>query len=77
MDAVKLNADEIATVDRDRCIGGGLCVTTCPSEAITLKAKPESERQTPPATGKDYFLQLAAQRGATLIPLSVTRKQGQ
>jgi Na+-translocating ferredoxin:NAD+ oxidoreductase subunit B len=74
MEAIKINADSVAAIERDRCIGCGLCVTTCPSEALSLKQKPESERREPPATGKDYFFQLAARRGTTLIPLSVSRK---
>jgi len=28
--------DEIAKIDKDRCIGCGLCVTGCPSEALKL-----------------------------------------
>lgn len=74
MDAIKIGADELAAVDRDRCIGCGLCVTTCPSEALSLQSKPESERQTPPATAKEYIMQLASARGKSLIPISVTRK---
>lgn len=75
MEAVKLTTDDVAAIDRDRCIGCGLCVTTCPEEAISLKEKPESERRLPPATGKEYFLQMATQRGKTLIPLAALRKQ--
>ncbi|MBI4965539.1 MAG: 4Fe-4S binding protein [Desulfomonile tiedjei] len=74
MEAIKVGDNEVAVVDRDRCIGCGLCVTTCPSEALSLQAKPESERKEPPATGKDYMMQLASARGKSLIPLVVTRK---
>ena len=31
-----------------RCIGCGLCVPTCPEGAVSLTAKPEGERRTPP-----------------------------
>lgn len=74
MDAIKIGADNVAEVDRDRCIGCGLCVPTCPSEAVSLKAKPESERREPPATGRDYIMQLSSSRGTSLIPFSVTRR---
>lgn len=74
MDAIRIGSDDVAGVDRDRCIGCGLCVPTCPSEAVSLKAKPESERREPPATGKEYYMQLAASRGTSLIPLSVTKR---
>ncbi len=74
MDAIKINAADVAEVDRDRCIGCGLCVPTCPSGAVTLQAKPESERREPPATGRDYIMQLSSKRGTSLIPLSVTRR---
>lgn len=74
MDAITTDADDIASVNRDRCIGCGLCVTTCPSEAMKLHLKPESERTQPPATGKDNMMQMAQQRGTSLIPLSVSRK---
>jgi Na+-translocating ferredoxin:NAD+ oxidoreductase subunit B len=74
MDAIKINATDVAEVDRDRCIGCGLCVPTCPSGAVTLQAKPEPERREPPATGRDYIMQLSSTRGTSLIPLSVTRR---
>lgn len=73
MEAIAIGADDVAEVDRDRCIGCGLCVGTCPGEAITLKQKPESERREPPATGRDYIMQLASLRGKSLIPLSVVK----
>ncbi len=74
MEAIKLGANDVAEVDRDRCIGCGLCVTTCPSEAVSLQSKPESERKEPPATGKDYFMQVASARGKSLIPLAMMKK---
>ncbi|MEJ2719298.1 MAG: 4Fe-4S binding protein [Deltaproteobacteria bacterium] len=69
-----MGAADVAEIDRDRCIGCGLCVTTCPEEALTLQSKPESERRVPPVSGRDYFMQLAQSRGKTLIPLAVVKQ---
>jgi ferredoxin len=75
MEAIKIGPDEAAEVDRDRCIGCGLCVTTCPTEALSLRPKPESERRLPPATAKDYLMELASVRGTSFIPLAASKKQ--
>jgi Pyruvate/2-oxoacid:ferredoxin oxidoreductase delta subunit/predicted transcriptional regulator len=74
MEAITIGASEVAEIDRDRCIGCGLCVTSCPSEAMALRQKPESERQTPPPTAKEYIMQLASARGTSLVPLSMSGK---
>jgi len=39
-----------AILKTERCIGCGLCVTTCPNGALTLERKPESVRTHVPAT---------------------------
>ncbi len=74
MEAIKIGTGGVAEVDRDRCIGCGLCVTTCPSEAVSLRLKPESERREPPATAKDYIMQMASSRGTSLIPIAVSKR---
>ena len=58
-----MNKDGVAQVDLDRCIGCGLCVTTCPSEAIGLIPKPDASRRIPPATGSEQMMQIAKNRG--------------
>jgi hypothetical protein len=45
-------------------------VTTCPTEALRLDAKPQRERKEPPATAKETMMQLAKERGKSLIPLA-------
>ncbi|MBW2456091.1 MAG: 4Fe-4S binding protein, partial [Deltaproteobacteria bacterium] len=73
MDAISA-ADAAAKVDRDRCIGCGLCVTTCPAEAVTLEVKSPEEQRTPPKSAQETMMQLAAQRGKSLVPLAAMRK---
>ncbi|MGB6063638.1 MAG: 4Fe-4S binding protein [Desulfomonilaceae bacterium] len=73
-EAIRVGANDIAEVDLDRCIGCGLCVTTCPTGAASLRQKPESERREPPATDKDYLMQVSRLRGTSLVPLVATRK---
>ena len=49
MQALAEDGDRIA-LNTDRCIGCGLCVSTCASGALTLVHKPDSERTQPPIT---------------------------
>jgi electron transport complex protein RnfB len=49
MQAFAEDGDCVA-LDADRCIGCGLCVSTCPSGALTLVRKPHSEWAQPPST---------------------------
>jgi len=64
MDAIALNADDVAEINLDRCIGCGLCTTDCPTEAMQLK--PRDEHYTPPATTLDQMMTMAQNRG--LVP---------
>lgn len=73
MDAIRVDGDGKAAVDIHRCIGCGLCVTTCPAEALRLEPKPQTERKSPPATAKETMMQLAKERGKSLIPIAFTK----
>ena len=42
-------------IDEDRCIGCGLCVTTCPANALKLERKPDNKLYTPPPSIYDTF----------------------
>jgi ferredoxin len=39
---------DVCVVDRNFCFGCGLCVTSCPSDAISLEKKNEGELLPPP-----------------------------
>lgn len=74
MEAIKLEANNPAQVDRDRCIGCGLFAATCHDEAVRLHRKPDSQRRVPPVTGREYLMQVASIRGKSLVPLVVIGK---
>jgi electron transport complex protein RnfB len=55
--------EETYRIIRDRCIGCGLCISTCPSEAIRLVRKPTQERVPPPKDEMDWYEKRAHLRG--------------
>lgn len=61
MDAIVME-DGTATIDQDQCIGCGLCVTTCPDEAISLLLKPEGKRREPPRHFMETYMRIAQER---------------
>ena len=54
--------DNRYVVQPDRCIGCGVCTVTCPTEAISLVRKPESEQDEPPDDMKDWAMQRTTNR---------------
>ena len=50
----------------ERCIGCGVCTTSCPAESIKLVRKPASEHDTPPANLMQWYSDRAASRGIEL-----------
>lgn len=50
-------------VNRKKCIGCGLCVTSCPSEAVRLVAKKPEETVKPLKDRKTFWAERARQRG--------------
>ena len=73
MGAITIGPEEVAGVNLDRCIGCGLCVTRCTSGALSVKPKPEEERHEPPRKPRDAMMQMARERGKSLIPLAFTK----
>jgi Na+-translocating ferredoxin:NAD+ oxidoreductase subunit B len=55
--------EETYRVIKEKCIGCGLCVSTCPSDAIKLVHKQPEELISPAKDEMDWFEQRACQRG--------------
>jgi ferredoxin len=53
----------VCLVDVGRCVGCGLCVTVCPTEALRLERRPEGATPPPPADFYDWMAQRAQARG--------------
>jgi Na+-translocating ferredoxin:NAD+ oxidoreductase subunit B len=54
-------------VKPERCIGCGVCTTTCPTESISLIRKPEGQRDEPPENLSDWYSKRAASRGIEFV----------
>ena len=52
----------LAVVDRDRCVGCGVCVLNCAADALVLVRRPEEEVKPVPQTHADWALQRQAAR---------------
>ena len=61
-----MSDDAIVQVNSVRCVGCGVCVPQCPSEALGMVLRPEEELVLPPVTIKEWGVQRAADRGINL-----------
>ena len=56
-------SEKKAILDLDRCIGCGLCVSTCPSHSLSLVRKPPSEQADIPQDHVRSVIKVAQARG--------------
>jgi Fe-S-cluster-containing hydrogenase component 2 len=66
MEAIQVNGS--AQIQDERCIGCGLCVTTCDTGALSLERKPEGEQPYIPKDTTENLLRLGRQRGVIKTP---------
>ena len=55
----------------ERCIGCGVCVVSCPTEAMQLVSRPEPEHTTPPRNIIDWSVQRTANRSGPLKAMAL------
>jgi len=71
VEAVAETDDGTYRVVGERCIGCGVCVETCPSEAMQLRPRPEPERTAPPRNIVDWSVQRTANRSGPLKAMAL------
>jgi len=59
--------DDVCEVDHARCVGCGVCISACPTDALSMERRPEDEIAPVPTTLQDWMAQRAEERG---IPIS-------
>jgi Fe-S-cluster-containing hydrogenase component 2 len=62
MDALARDEGGVLRLNPDRCIGCGLCVSTCGSGSLTLERKPDAEQRDVPATFLRTYVEMARGR---------------
>jgi electron transport complex protein RnfB len=63
MEAIKESDEGVSISIYGRCIGCGICVPTCPEQAISMVPNPD--KKAPPRTMTDMYNQVGEQRSKT------------
>jgi NAD-dependent dihydropyrimidine dehydrogenase PreA subunit len=71
VDAIEETDDLVYEVLSERCIGCGVCVLTCPTEAIGLEPRPEDDQIVPPSNIVDWSVERAANRSGPLKAMAL------
>lgn len=71
VDAIETDDGGDYLVVGDRCIGCGVCVVTCPTEAMSIVPRPESEHVVPPRNIVDWSVQRAANRSGPVRAMAL------
>lgn len=58
------NTDGLRSIIQQKCIGCGLCVSTCPNNAITLIHKDKSQDTVPPKDQDDWYREKSISRSS-------------
>ena len=64
----RLFTEEVAEINLDRCIGCGLCVSTCETDAMHLVKKSDEQLYEPPSSLTETYMRIAQERGKHLMP---------
>jgi NAD-dependent dihydropyrimidine dehydrogenase PreA subunit len=63
VNAIAEGEDGTYEVIREKCIGCGLCITTCPTEAVKLVRKSGDQLEAPPVDEAGWFKERGRRRG--------------
>jgi Fe-S-cluster-containing hydrogenase component 2 len=63
VNAISENDDGSYQVVQEKCIGCGLCISTCPTNAIKLVRKPEEQLVAPPLDEAEWSKERGEKRG--------------